>query len=889
MWLTACSKDEGKETPEPVPEPDQPAIVIPDTENTAPVMEQAGGTTALRFTASAAWTAETNAITRTADWISVQPTHGEAGDVTLTITTQPNNTYDERNAAIVITCGEEQKTLTVSQKQRDALLVSSNKIELEADGGDFTIQLQANVEVDYEIEESTSWLTAADSKSRALDDITLAFHAEANTNKEARQATVTLSGSGLTETVTVYQAGTAPFLILSQKEYLVSSGGETIQVELRSNTDYKIQLPEAGWIAEADTRAVSAYTHYFTIAPNDTYDARTAEILFTSTDGTLADTLQVTQVQQDAIVLAQQAYDLPAENSLLEFPVLANVDVTATTDVDWITPIPDSRGLEEKNLRFDVSANTDSLARQGKITLSGGSVTQEIVVRQEGYKEEPKLVRVEYRTGYEWHEAEYNLPLRYNAIVYRDRYYDNGEVITDTFMDVAHPVETPTEIIDGLTNGNTPIEEVEGERTFSDGSSVYYHKGTESGGAYDGYNILTSTVEVDNLNRIMIVEDYTDYGVEENPGDWDSYVVSKLYQDGEYLFISPETDLEGEQYELTDLQSGWYFQGFADKTDESKICYQNQYFPLYRVRVFLRFYDQYLVIDGRRIDFSEYWPQRKFNQRIEDLPATSEFGPGKKITCEASSEFLGRDVYAACIMNIYEKKIDPNEIYYFGDPLDVNGNYYNHTTLSALDASTQIICKANLTPIVSTDVDWIRISSVNQGNKVEGPVQLEVYNWNIHCEISHNISSDQPRTGYIYLKNKKGELKQKIRIYQTGLYNDELFGNVELIGENYSGTWGPWEIVQDWRNSGTLIYHKANTAGIMPVVTSVDTSGWPGLSWSETADDIVFTLTLNSSFQPRTAVIHLTFEDVPFDLVLTQEACPDEDSLEYYQNNRASN
>ena len=401
MWLTACSEDEGKETPEPVPEPDQPAIVIPDTENTAPVMEQAGGTTALRFTASAAWTAEANAITRAADWISVQPTHGEAGDVTLTITTQPNNTYDERNAAIVITCGKEQKTLTVSQKQRDALLVSSNKIELEADGGDFTIQLQANVEVDYEIEENASWLTAADSKSRALDDITLAFHAEANTNKEARQATVTLSGSGLTETVTVYQAGTAPFLILSQKEYLVSAGGETIQVELRSNTDYKIQLPEAGWIAEADARAVSAYTHYFTIAPNDTYDARTAEILFTSTDGTLADTLRVTQVQQDAIVLAQQAYDLPAENSLLEFPVLANVDVTATTDVDWITPIPDSRGLEEKNLRFDVSANTDSLARQGTITLNGGSAMQEIVVRQAGDKEEPKLVRVEYRTGYE--------------------------------------------------------------------------------------------------------------------------------------------------------------------------------------------------------------------------------------------------------------------------------------------------------------------------------------------------------------------------------------------------------------------------------------------------------------------------------------------------------
>ena len=886
MWLTACSEDEGKETPEPVPEPDQPAIVIPDTENTAPVMEQAGGTTALRFTASAAWTAEANAITRAADWISVQPTHGEAGDVTLTITTQPNNTYDERNAAIVITCGKEQKTLTVSQKQRDALLVSSNKIELEADGGDFTIQLQANVEVDYEIEENASWLTAADSKSRALDDITLAFHAEANTNKEARQATVTLSGSGLTETVTVYQAGTAPFLILSQKEYLVSAGGETIQVELRSNTDYKIQLPEAGWIAEADARAVSAYTHYFTIAPNDTYDARTAEILFTSTDGTLADTLRVTQVQQDAIVLAQQAYDLPAENSLLEFPVLANVDVTATTDVDWITPVPDARGLEEKNLRFDVSANTDSLARQGTITLNGGSAMQEIVVRQAGDKEEPELVRVEYRTGYEWHEAEYNLMLRYNAIVYRDRYYDNGEVITDTFMDVAHMVS---------------LHPGYGQNTSS---SSYFLDGNGEAINWicnitqvsnDSVAIETCTTEVPNLNRIDTRLNRDEYFLDE----FDEYSISHLYEGNEFISAA-DVPTQG-NWESCDKQTGWYFTDCTHMR-EIDLGYDDGIGMLYgflRYNFTIRWYDQYLVIDGRRIDFLQYRPELHYNFTTENV--------GKSVvhTHECSFEFMGRNFYTKTINTITEQEYDPNEVNYFkyeetyGEANYLEEGVYWHYFVN-YDGSTQdglypseppVIVKANKQPIVSTDVDWITIESIEQGEKIDkSPVYLDVYNWNIHWRASHYIGNgQQSRTGYIYLKNSQGEVIRKVRIDQMKLYDDELFGNVELIGENYSGTWGPWEIVQDWRNSGTLIYHKANTAGIMPVVTSVDTSGWPDLSWSETADDIVFTLTLNSSFQPRTTVIHLTFEDVPFDLVLTQEACPDEDSLEYYLNNRVSN
>ena len=479
-------------------------------------------------------------------------------------------------------------------------------------------------------------------------------------------------------------------------------------------------------------------------------------------------------------------------------------------------------------------------------------------------------------------------------------------------MDVAHPMELHAGLDFGYDFAFT--DEVEHSHTFSRGETIVYHRNTINGKYFyegdptmhihDSIRTDYIAIEVDAPHTVVI-EDNWRTDAEEGCiiGTWDSYVVSKLYQDGEYMHISPEE--YPTEHERTDLASGWYFNGFIDKQDHAKIHYNHSiYNAIGVVGMWLRCYDQFLVIDGRRINFLDYAPERNFSMSVEDLPDTDEYMKGKRYTRELRAKFMGRNFSISTIMDFYaaKDKYEPNEIYHFGDPLDVNGNYYNHTTLSALDASTQITCKANLTPIISTDVDWIRISSVNQGNKVEGPflfasengymegpVQLELYNWNIHCEISHNISSDQPRTGYIYLKNKKGELKQKIRIYQTGLYNDELFGNVEFIGENYSGRWGPWEIAQDWRNSGTLIYHKANTAGIMPVVTSVDTSGWPGLSWSETADDIVFTLTLNSSFQPRTAVIHLTFEDVPFDLVLTQEACPDEDSLEYYLNNRVSN
>ena len=712
LLLAACSDDEQKESPTPDPEPDEPAIVIPDTEDTAPVIAQEGGTVTVSFTASADWTAEATAVTRALDWVSVQPTGGKAGDVTLTITTQPNDTYDERNAAIVLTCAGERTTFTVSQKQKDALLLTSDKVELDATGGDFTLALQANVPVTYEIEPGADWLKPADASTKALEDLSFAFHAEENTDTESRQATITLSGNGLTETVTVYQAGTAPVLVLGQQEYIVGSTGETLTVELQSNTDYRVQLPAVDWITETDTRALSAYTHYFIVAPNDTYDARTAEIIFTTADGTLADTVLITQVQQDAILLAQREYafpaeggtlrfsvqanvqpevlcdagwlhpvetrgltehafaytvdentgydarqadlivrdvhnpsladtltvrqayrdalivaqreyDIPAEGGTLDFTVQANVDVTATPDVDWITQAPGTRGLVEKNLCFDIAPNEGTEARQGTITLSGGGVTQAITVRQEAY-EEPELVRVEYRTGYTWEEAHDNLPLLYYATVYRDRYYSNGEVITDTFVDVGHMVS--------FTVTRTP--EFGGYGTGR-GIPIEWGEQTEEKNA-DGFYIGIAASKVPDPSLLVagnVTERY-----DTKPGDWDAYVVSKLYNPSD--FIAAAEIPTNEALPSDNRESGWYFNncGFWRNIEinyqaETLIEYVSRY--TFNINV----YDQFLVIDGRRIDFLEYRPDFHYNLSIEN----------GVVTCDLRFTFMGRNFYTAFI------------------------------------------------------------------------------------------------------------------------------------------------------------------------------------------------------------------------------------------------
>ena len=376
LVLSSCGGDSDG------PTPTTPSISFAAGTDTQPVVIAGGGTVSIGFTATATWTA---AVRDGSAWLSVSPASGEAGEATLLVTATANDSYDERNAVVVLTCGTVSKSITVTQKQKDALIVTTDKVELPAEGGGFSVELQANVDVTYEVEAAAqTWLSTV--STRGLQNRTLNFQASFNDSKEKRQARVTLKGANLTETVTVYQEGSVPLLVLTQDEYTVGSEGENIKVELKSNTTYEVKMPQVDWIKENNTRAISSYTHNFIISANETYDPRTAEIVFLNKEDEVADTVKVTQMQKDAIIVANSEYEVPAAGGILDFVLQANVEVEVTVSADWIQQRDArTRGLSERTLCFDILANEDTEnGREGTITLkgAGGSVKQTIVVKQ---------------------------------------------------------------------------------------------------------------------------------------------------------------------------------------------------------------------------------------------------------------------------------------------------------------------------------------------------------------------------------------------------------------------------------------------------------------------------------------------------------------------------
>lgn len=372
LWVcllgTACSEKE---------EIVEPSIVL--SGSASYVFATEGGTQTLSFQSAKSWTASSGQ-----SWCKVTPASGMEGTGTITLTVDENTAPDERNTHVIIRSEGVSQSITVTQKQKDALTVTSQKVEVPAQEGTAEIEVKANVAYTCEVEEGArSWISV--SSSRALTTSKVVLKIAANEELEKRDGKVFIRSQGFSETVTVYQAAGVPTIVLSQNEYTVGSQGEVIAIQLRSNVEYRMIMPEdAPWLQVVESRAFSDYTHYLQVAANDTYGSRSAEVRFVNEAQNKNEVVKILQVQNDAIVVAQEEYVLDAVNTRLDFEVNANVEFDVSVSVDWMKQETESRALTAYPLSFVVEEHIGKEPREGVITLTSGDLKQDIRVVQQG-------------------------------------------------------------------------------------------------------------------------------------------------------------------------------------------------------------------------------------------------------------------------------------------------------------------------------------------------------------------------------------------------------------------------------------------------------------------------------------------------------------------------
>lgn len=158
-----------------------------------------GGSASITFTATKDW-----AATAKDSWVRVSPTSGKGSKkpVTITVTCEPNTSYDERSSTVTITSEDLKQTVSVKQGPSNGLIVKSQSFEVGAAATTIDVVVQANV--NFTAKPGADWIKQTGTK--ALTESKLTFSIDENKAYEERSATITISGEGLTQTVSVKQA-----------------------------------------------------------------------------------------------------------------------------------------------------------------------------------------------------------------------------------------------------------------------------------------------------------------------------------------------------------------------------------------------------------------------------------------------------------------------------------------------------------------------------------------------------------------------------------------------------------------------------------------------------------------------------------------------------------
>lgn len=258
-------------------------------------------TAILEFDSTVDWSIEL-INDRASGWCSVKPSSGEAGSVSVIVSVNENTDYDDRQAVLLIKAGQCSETVVVSQKQKDALTVTSSRFEVSSNGGTVDIEVKSNVDFEYYTTDSAQeWLH--DMQPKSLETHHLSFSIDENHETRPRNATVYIVNGNLMETVNIYQDGVTPCIVISDKEHWVESVGGTVTVEVSSNVDVVVELPaDVDWISESVTRASSTNMYSFDVMPNTSYDSRTAEIKFSNAESGLCEIISIIQAEYGAFI-----------------------------------------------------------------------------------------------------------------------------------------------------------------------------------------------------------------------------------------------------------------------------------------------------------------------------------------------------------------------------------------------------------------------------------------------------------------------------------------------------------------------------------------------------------------------------------------------------------
>ncbi len=311
-----------------------------------------------------------------ADWLNVTPSSGFGND-TLIATFEKNSGNQPRNGTITVTGGDLTRTVTVTQLKKNVnlnLTVTPSNQSVTNASGSTSFTITSNIT--WMISDDADWLTA--SPEYGLENDTLTATYEENTTTSQRIGTITVTGGGITRTITVTQSATPLLTVTPSNQSVTNTSGSTA-FTITSNTDWTV-IDDASWLTVSPSSGNNNGTITATYTENTTTSQRVGTI--TVTGGGITETVTVTQsATAFTLTVTPSNQSVTNASGSTAFTVESNTEWTVIDDATWLTVSPEN-GPGNGAIIATYEENTTTAQRVGTITITGGGITRTVTVTQ---------------------------------------------------------------------------------------------------------------------------------------------------------------------------------------------------------------------------------------------------------------------------------------------------------------------------------------------------------------------------------------------------------------------------------------------------------------------------------------------------------------------------
>lgn len=349
-----------------------------------------GGDIIMQFKVNLKWDMKIAPTQNGVQWLTLDKVSGNSGNNKVTFTAQENPTYEDRSVVVQLIAGNTTRNIRVNQKRLKAITLTSDVLQVPVTGSDIDVEINHSTDYSVTIPENyKSWIHMATNATRGLlDSEKITFTIDPSDEYDKREGKIYFTSRDEEEVVTIYQAGEGK-LVLSQNEYNLTGSEQEFTIDVSSNFDFGMTLPEVDWLQEnkSQTRGMSSHQLKFKVTKNEDYNSRSAKIkLFDNNNKKLSEEIVINQASIGAIItLDSTTYNIGSEKQDLDIEVMSNFDYNVDFQgATWIKQRAKTRGVSSKLLKLTIEKNDNLEARTAKIKLydKNSSASEEITITQ---------------------------------------------------------------------------------------------------------------------------------------------------------------------------------------------------------------------------------------------------------------------------------------------------------------------------------------------------------------------------------------------------------------------------------------------------------------------------------------------------------------------------